>query len=177
MQYSRNILFLHIRSMTVNPQSMDETPVFRLPRRPRSMPLPQAVVDHLDGLVRAGQSSRSELIAALIADEHRSAGDLATLVEPWPLVPRANRTLRVQDVVSQRLDALVDQLRNVGVGKEATRQHVLAALISDAQQDPGQLAALLYRYKSTTVGDLGPLPSARVTTRRREKPGRRPFLY
>lgn len=62
-----------------------------------------------------------------------------------------NRTFMLPDVVSERLDALVEHLDVTAV--RTTRAELVGALLLDARADTQQLEELLRRYRLASVAE------------------------
>lgn len=68
----------------------------------------------------------------------------------WRTASR-NRTFMLPDVISERLDALVQQLDDAGV--RVTRAEVVGALLLAASTDADEMGRLVRTYKRAPVAD------------------------
>lgn len=66
--------------------------------------------------------------------------------------PSRNRTFMLPDVVSERLDALLEHLDAAGV--RANRAELVGLLLLDTEPDAQHLETLLRRYRLASVADV-----------------------
>lgn len=84
------------------------------------------------------------------------ADDMNEELVPWDATAwrttSRNRTFMLPDVISERLDSLVQQLEVAGI--RVTRAEIVGALILAASTDTDEIGRLVRAYKQASVADV-----------------------
>lgn len=91
--------------------------------------------------------------------------------------PGRQRTFKIPDLISDRLDDLCHVLNEDGAVGEIRRQNLIAALVALAPEDVEALEKLINTYRNKTVGEslVGKKKGAEVIELREVVPGRRAY--